>query len=206
MTGLTDYMISLLPERDSILSELEEIAKENGFPIVGPHVGQFLMLIARLKNAKRILELGSGFGYSALWFAKGSPENAEIICTDGSEENIKKANESFKRSGVDDRISLHIGSALEILNTLEGDFDIIFNDIDKEDYPVAFKAAVPRLRKGGLLITDNTLWSGRVLEPENKFKDHTKGVVEYNKLAFSDPTVISVILPIRDGLTVSMKL
>ena len=99
-----------------------------------------------------------------------------------------------------------MGDSIEIMNGLEGDFDIIFNDIDKEEYPDAYRAAIPRLRTGGLLITDNTLWSGRVLNKEPNIEAHTKGVLEYNDLAFRDISVISVILPVRDGLTISYKL
>ncbi|MFW9994915.1 MAG: O-methyltransferase [Candidatus Odinarchaeota archaeon] len=204
--GLSSYMLDLLPERDEVLSELEKIAAENEFPIIGPLTGQFLMIIARLMNAKRILELGSGFGYSALWFAKGLMEEGKIICTEGSEENAEKAREYFGRAGVSEKITFHVGSALDVMDTLDGEFDIIFNDIDKEDYPAAYKAAIPRLRKGGVLITDNTLWSGRILDTSGEVPDHVKGVLEYNRLAFTDPSVLSVILPVRDGLTVSFKL
>jgi len=181
---------------------MEEYAKERDFPIIGPLVGNFLMQYAVLSRANRILELGSGFGYSALWFAKANPE--EIICTDSSEEKKNMALDFFKRSGTK-KIKFIVGDALEILDQLKGDFDIIFCDIDKEAYPLAFQQSIPRLRKGGLLLTDNTLWYGRVLELKPD-RSSTEGVKEYNRLASTDSRVISTIIPIRDGLSVSIKL
>jgi len=203
MDGLHNYLISLLEEkRDNILLEMEAYAKSRGFPIVGPLVGQFLMQYTQMIRARRILELGSGFGYSAVWFGKGKT-NAEIICTDRSEDNKNVALSYFRRLKIDN-IRFIVGDALEIIKQLEGEFDIIFCDIDKKNYPKAFKIAIPRLRLGGLLITDNTLWKGRILESEPSGKS-TIGVQEFNKLAFSDPHVISTIVPIRDGLCVSLK-
>lgn len=203
MNGLHDYLLGLIEEkRERIFLDMEEYAKENEFPIIGPLVGNFLMQYAILSRADRILELGSGFGYSALWFAKANPK--EIICTDSSEEKKNMALDFFKRSGTKN-IKFIVGDALEILDQLKGDFNIIFCDIDKEDYPLAFQRSIPRLKKGGLLLTDNTLWYGRILESKPD-RTSTKGVKEYNKLIFSDSRVISTIIPIRDGLSVSLKL
>jgi predicted O-methyltransferase YrrM len=202
--GLHDYLLDLLgAERDSVLVEMENYAKEQDFPIIGPLVGQVLSQYTQLIDAKRILELGSGFGYSAIYFAKAAPE-AEIICTDISEENKNSSISYFKRLAISN-IKFIVGDSLEIINKLQGEFDIIFNDVDKEQYPEAFKLAVPRLRKGGILITDNALWYGRVLE-SNSRRESTKGVKEYNELAFSDPRVLSTMIPIRDGICVSIKL
>ena len=204
-TGITEYLMNLIAERDTILKEMELYADKHDFPIIGPLVGQFLMQYAKLVYAKRILELGSGYGYSAMWFAKATSSETTIICTDNSEHNKRLANEFFTKAHIDHRIIYHVGNALDILNSLEGEFDIILNDIDKDGYPQAFNAALPKLRTGGLMITDNTLWSARVLENPPKGKS-TKGVQEYNKLAFNDPRVLSMLIPIRDGVTVSLKL
>ena len=201
--GLHDYLDRLLPKRSDVFLEIEKYAEMEDFPIVGPLVGNILFQYAQLTKAKRILELGSGFGYSALWFSQASPN--EIICTDLSKDNIKRAMVYFEKAGVTDKIQFIEGDGLDILRQVEGEFDIIFNDIEKEDYPEAFKEAVPRLRKGGLLITDNVLWDGKVLDSSPK-EEATKGVKEYNRLAFSDPQVLSVIIPIRDGLGVSIKM
>ncbi len=203
MDGLHDYLLDLLgKERDTVLLEMEKYANKHEFPIVGPLVGQLLSQYTRLIDARRILELGSGYGYSAIYFAKAASDEAEIICTDTSEENKNLAFSYFKRSAVSN-IKFIVGDALEVINQLQGEFDIIFNDVDKQEYPLAFKLAVPRLRTGGLLITDNALWYGQVLE--SKPRESTKGVKEYNRLAFSDPRVFSTIVPIGDGICVSVK-
>ena len=202
--GLHNYLLDLLgAERDNVLVEMENYAREQDFPIIGPLVGQVLSQYTHLIDAKRILELGSGFGYSAIHFAKAAPE-AEVICTDVSEENKNLSISYFKRLAISN-IKFIVGDSFEILNKLQGVFDIIFNDVDKEQYPEAFKLSVPRLRKGGILITDNALWYGRVLE-SNPQRKSTKGVKEYNQLAFSDPRVLSTMIPIRDGICVSIKL
>ncbi len=199
------YMTTLLENRAVIYKEIEDYAEGINFPIIEPLVGILLNQYSRLIDAKRILELGSGFGYSALWFSEGMNEETEIICTDFKEENRKLALEFFRKARVRTRIDFRLGNAIEILDELEGEFDIIFNDVEKEDYPEVYIKAIPKLRKGGLLITDNTLWYGKVAQQE--ITDYqTKGSREYNKLAFEDSRVLSVILPLRDGLTVSMKL
>lgn len=203
--GLDEYLQNLIPKRDEILQQMEKIAEKNEFPIVGPQVGQVLMQYARLTKAQRIFELGSGYGYSAMWWHKATGEDSKIFCTDGDPENKIQAMEYFARAGVSPgKIQFLVGDAITQLNSVEGDFDIIYNDVDKEGYPDVFHAAVPRLRKGGLLITDNTLWYGKVID-ENP-DEATRGVIEYNRLAFNDERVLSMILPIRDGLCVSLKL
>ncbi|UCE14173.1 MAG: O-methyltransferase [Candidatus Heimdallarchaeota archaeon] len=204
MDGLHGYMLDLVEERDPVLLEMESYAKEQEFPIIGALVGRLLSHYTQLIDAKRILELGSGYGYSAIYFSKAASDDAEIICTDTSEENKSMAISYFQRLAITN-VKFIVGDGLEVINQLKGDFDIIYNDVDKEQYPQAFKVAVPRLRKGGLLITDNTLWYGRVLEATPK-RESTKGVLEYNRLAFSDERVYSIINPIRDGVCVSIKL
>ena len=198
------YMNSLLENRAQIYKEIEGYAKDIDFPIIEPLVGKLLNQYAHLIKAKRILELGSGFGYSAIWFSDGLNEETEIICTDLDEQNKTLAEKYFKEAEIKTKIDFRIGDALEILENLEGEYDIIFNDVEKEDYPEAYEKSVLKLKKGGLLITDNTLWYGKIIE--NNMNDlQTSGVKEYNKLAFSDIRVKSVILPIRDGITVSLK-
>lgn len=196
--ALNEYMHGLLPARDTVLAEMEEYARERRFPIVGPLVGNFFAQIASLTGARRIMELGSGFGYSALWFAGAIPADGEIICTDGDDANRQRAEEAFRRVGVDDRIRFHTGDALTVFAGIEGDFDLIFCDIDKHGYPDAFRAALPRLRPGGILIFDNALWSGRMLEGDESAD--TRGVAELNRLAFSAPQCRASLVPIRDGL------
>ncbi|MCG3221064.1 MAG: O-methyltransferase [Candidatus Heimdallarchaeota archaeon] len=203
--NIDKYIDSLISNRDPVFVEMETYATKISFPIVGPQVGQILMSYAKLMNATRILELGSGYGYSAIWFDKGMNEKGEIICTDFSHENELLAMKYFESTHIKSSIKYQIGNALEIMEQTEGEFDIIFNDVDKEDYPKTLLASIPKLRKGGVLITDNTLWYGSVIK-EGTIGDATQGVMEYNRLAFSDTRVISILLPVRDGLTISIKL
>jgi predicted O-methyltransferase YrrM len=199
------YMEALLENRSTIFKEIEDYARSIDFPIIEPLVGNLLNHYVNIIDARRILELGSGFGYSALWFSEGRDEKTEIICTDFKEENRKLAEKYFKKAKIKTKIDFKLGNALEILYGIEGEFDIIFNDIEKEDYPEVFEKAIPKLRKGGLLITDNTLWYGKVANRMN-IDYQTEGSREYNRLAFTDQRVKSVILPLRDGVTISVKL
>ena len=197
-------MNSLLENRSEIFKEVEQYAQEIEFPIIEPLVGNLLKQYAQIINAKRVLELGSGFGYSALWFSEGMEEQTEIICTDFEEKNRELALKYFKKAGVKTQINFMLGDGIKILEEIDGEFDIIFNDVEKEDYPDVYEKAILKLRKGGLLITDNTLWYGKVADKSNN-DYQTEGSRKYNKLAFSDERVSSTILPLRDGITISMK-
>ncbi len=204
--GLSEYILGLLPkERDDVLIEMENYAEKEEFPIIGPIVGHLLSFFTKITRPTKILELGSGFGYSAYYFAKHSDDDTEIICTDGDKENERRLFNYFDKTDYSKKITYKIGNALEIIEDFtEAEFDIIFNDIDKEDYPEAYKKSIPKLRKGGLLITDNTIWYNRVVE-DNPESEATQGVKEYNELAFNDQRVVSIIIPIRDGITISVK-
>jgi caffeoyl-CoA O-methyltransferase len=201
---LNEYMTKLLPQRDEVLSDMEKFARQNRFPIVGPLAGNFLRQMALAINAKNIFEMGSGYGYSACWFAKGMPQDGKIICTDGSDDNRQKAEDYFKRAGIESKIEFVVGDAREIIQQYDGPFDIIFNDIDKVGYPQAFDLAISRLRKGGLFITDNVLWSGRILHKRQE--ESTRAIIEFNRKLFNSPGILSSIVPIRDGLGMAIKL
>jgi predicted O-methyltransferase YrrM len=167
MGGITvepveDYLYSMLPARDEVLTEIESEAAKNKVPIVGPAVARVLYQLALISRAKTVFEMGSAIGYSTIWWARAVGDGGRIIYTDGDRKNADKARRYFERAGVADRITIHIGDALELLSEQKGQFDIIFNDVDKTDYPRVLKLAVPKVRPGGLFITDNTLWSGRV--------------------------------------------
>lgn len=216
--SIDDYLLDIIPERDEVLTEMEAYARANRFPIVGPLVGRVLHQLVLLTNPTRIFEMGSGFGYSAYWMAKALQKSeASIICTDGSQENADRAAGYLARGGIADRIDYRVGNALEIIDEIEGEFDIIYNDIDKDGYPEAFRKAIPRLRSGGLFITDNMLWMGRVItqepgsapegldEREKWFHDATIGVREVTQLLYSSPEVFTTIIPLRDGVSVALK-
>lgn len=200
------YMRGLLDRYDDpVLLEMEAEAKANGFPIVERQVGVTLEIITRAAGAERIFELGSGFGYSAYWFARGAEE---VHCTDGDPENAKKAESYLSRAGVWDRIRFQTGDAVEGLANVDGEFDIVYCDIDKHGYPAAWRAAKERVRVGGLYICDNVLWSGRVAEtdPDDRSPEWTAAIDEHNRMIAGDPAWASTIVPTRDGVMVATRL
>jgi predicted O-methyltransferase YrrM len=201
---INNYLHSLTPPRDAVLQEMERIGEEKGFPIIGPLVGRLLCQLAQLSRAQKIFELGSGYGYSAVWFSKGLQPGGKIICTDGSKENARMAARFFEQANISSLIDYRVGDALTLLNQEPGPFDIILNDIDKHEYPAAFTKAMPRLRRGGLLITDNVLWHGRVVSGDKE--PSTQSILKYNQMAYQSPEVFTTIIPLRDGVAVSMKL
>lgn len=198
------YLYDVIPYRDAVLTAMEEYAAKNNFPIVGPLVGRLLYVMTQATGAKRILELGSGFGYSAYWFAKAAGKDGIVLCTDSSEDNAEKAKEYFRKGKISNRLQFHVEPALSIFDLIEGEFDIIFNDVVKELYPKVFKKAVARLKKGGLLITDNALWKGKVLDEQPDAA--TAGVLTYTRLVYSSRELFNTIIPLRDGVIVSVKL
>lgn len=201
---IDEYVLSLLPSHDGVLREMEELARQVHFPIIGPMVGPFLRQLTLAMNAQSIFEMGSGFGYSAYWFAGGLRNGGKIVCTDTSEDNRRKALDFLGRAGFDSLVDFRVGDACEIIERFDGLFDIILNDINKKDYPRAFDLAIPRLRKGGVFITDNVLWSGRIL---NKRVDDTgRAILEFNHKLFNSNGLLSSIIPIRDGLGIAVKL
>lgn len=202
-SGLDSYLHTLTPVVHQVAKEMEEFAKSHQFPIVGPLVGRILCQYALISGAQRVLELGSGFGYSAFWWGVGTVPEGRIICTEGSAENVNRAELYLGRAGLWHKTEYLIGDALETMERLEGEFDIIFMDIDKDQYPEGFRKSFPRLREGGMFIADNVLWSGRVLDEDPD--SSTKGIQEFNRLIYSTPGAFSTILPIRDGLSVTLK-
>lgn len=198
------YIASLDGQADPVLAAMETLAARKSFPIIGRHAGALLALLARCIGARRVLELGSGYGYSALWFARALPEDGTIACTDLSRDNRDLAMNFFHTAGMEKRISFHVGDALVFARTQKGPFDIILNDIDKESYPASVDVAVPLLRPGGLFITDNTLWSGRVAD-ESVTDAATRAIRSFNKAVFARADLESLVIPLRDGLTVCRK-
>jgi caffeoyl-CoA O-methyltransferase len=202
------YLASLATTDDeSVLVEMEQYARERGFPIVGRLCGRFLEVMARSVNAKRIFEMGSGYGYSAYWFSRATGPDGEIHLTDMDPENEKKALDYLGRAGLDGPIHYHVASAFDAFNETSGDFDIVYCDIDKHEYPQAFELAKQRVRVGGLYMCDNMLWSGRVTgeEPDDSNPELTRTIDEANKLIAADPDWRSFILPIRDGVVCAVR-
>jgi caffeoyl-CoA O-methyltransferase len=200
------YIYELLPPRDAVVQEMEAYAEEHRVPIIGPAVARLLTLLVQVSGAMRIFEMGSAIGYSTIWLARAAGTKAKIFYTDGNPENARRAQEYFRTAGVAKRINVQVGNALELVKKTPGKFDFIFNDVDKHQYPDALRAALPKLKRGGLFITDNTLWSGkaaRAAAPEDK---DTRGVQEFNRLVYLSKELFPVLIPLRDGVTVCRKL
>lgn len=204
------YMRSLQDRHDEpVLLEMEKEATERGFPIVGRLVGVTVELLARGVGARRIFELGSGYGYSAYWFARAVGESGEVHCTDGDPQNEWKAADYLGRAGLWDRIRFHVSDAVSALATVAGEFDIVYCDIDKHGYPDAWRAARERIRVGGLYLCDNVLWFGRVVEhpPKDDVRPGwTEAILEHNRLIAEDERYLSAIVPTRDGVMAALRL
>jgi len=208
-----NYIYAMLPPRSAVLQEMERQAKERDIPIIGPAVARLLYQYAKLINAKSVFEMGSAIGYSTIWWAEAVGPSGKVHYTDGSRKNANEARGYFQQAGVADRIEVHIGDALELLSERKEQFDILFCDVDKHDYPRVFTMAAARVRKGGLFLIDNTLWSGRVAYaagnpdlPKSEPDKTTEGVVELNRLLYTSPDWYTTIVPLRDGVTVAMRL
>jgi predicted O-methyltransferase YrrM len=148
--------------------------------------------------------MGSAIGYSTIWLARAVPADGVVYYTDGDPENAARAEAYFKRAGVADKVEIMVGDALASLDQVSGEFDLIFNDVDKHQYPAVFTKAVPRIRRGGLLVADNVLWSGRVARSDDD--EWTRAIREFNRLLYSSPELFTTIVPLRDGVSVSLKL
>ncbi|MBI3404702.1 MAG: O-methyltransferase [Acidobacteria bacterium] len=197
------YLYRILPKRDAVLAEMERYAKKHDVPIIGPAVARLLSLMVQVSGAKRIFELGSAIGYSTIWLARTAGPGAEIYYTDGNPENAKRAQAYFRRAGVANRITVMVGDAFTSLARTPGKFDLIFNDVNKDQYPEAFRVAVPRIRRGGLFITDNTLWSGRVTRTSGDAR--TRAVQRFNRMVYASRELFPVLIPLRDGFTICRK-
>jgi predicted O-methyltransferase YrrM len=210
MGGIThgaveDYLYSILPERDAVLRDMEAEAQARNIPIVGPAVGRLLHQLARMIQARTVFEMGSAIGYSTIWWARAVGDGGRVIYTDGSRKNADEARRNLERAGVLDRVTIKVGDALEILSEQKESFDVVFNDVDKEDYPRVFRLARTRVRPGGLFVTDNVLWSGKVGQPESEADASTKAILEFNRLLYAAPEFMTTILPLRDGVAVALK-
>lgn len=192
---------------------LQQLTRETYQKILQPRMlsghyqGRLLSLISKLVNPKNILEIGTYTGYSALCLAEGMQANGAMHTIDINEELMDFQRRYFDKSAFGNNIHQHLGDALEIIPTLNKTFDLVFIDADKENYSAYFNLIIDKLNKGGIILSDNVLWSGKILETAFKKDDHaTPALIAYNKLLKDDPRVETVLLPIRDGLTISRKL
>ncbi len=203
--AIEEYLTHLSSPIHSVLKEMEERAEQINFPIMGPLVGRLLYFLVEYGHVHRILECGSGFGYSALWMALALPENGNITCIESNSQNIELAKHYFEKAGQLHKLTIMEGDALEILTTLQGTYDMVVNDIHKAQYPDSLPLILPRLRVGGILVTDNLLWKGDVAA-DTPTDPKTPFIQQYNKQLFSLPELFSTIVPIRDGVGISIKL
>jgi caffeoyl-CoA O-methyltransferase len=201
-----EYLDSLVPPRPPELRAMEANAGDTGFPIVGPASGHLCYQVARMIGARQIFELGSGFGYSTAWFARAVRENGGGVVHHvvWSEELSQQARQHLSALGYEDLIRYHVSEAVQTLREAEGPFDLIFNDINKHAYPDSLSAVEEKLRPGGVLISDNMLWSGRIFDPEDQTPD-TEGVREFTRRITADPAWVASLVPIRDGLIVAYR-
>jgi len=204
--AVTAYLDSLVPARDARLAAMEAEAAATDFPIIGPAAGYFCYLIARLVQARSVFELGSGFGYSTAWFARAVRENGGGIVhhTVWDAALSARARVHLGASGLADLVEFHVGEAVQTLRDTPGPFDLVFNDIDKAGYPAALAVIRERLRPGGVLLIDNLLWHGQVLDPADHSPD-TAGVRELTRLVTTDPAWTASVVPIRDGLLLARR-
>ena len=197
------YLHELASPDDPVLREMELLGAERSFPIVGPQVGRLLSVLAQAVSARRVIELGSGFGYSAYWFARAVGPEGQVILTEQSPERAAEARGFLERGGLLDRVRIEVGDGLEIVDRVGGEFDVVFNDIDKERYPQVLDKAAAALRPGGLLISDNMLWFGSVLD-DPPVDASTQGVCELTRLLYESDDFRTVLIPLRDGVSVSI--
>lgn len=202
-----DYLDALAPPGDPVLAEMEKRGEERDFPIVGRVVGRFLEQQARGIGARRVVELGSGFGFSAYFFARAVGEGGRVVCSELDESNAAAAEGFLSRAGLWDRVDFHVGDAAEVLAGVEGDVDVVFCDADKPRYPEHWRNAAERIRVGGLYVCDNTLWYGRAAtgEPTPDREGWTEAIREHNEAVFADDRYLASLLPLRDGVLTALR-
>lgn len=205
------YMRELTASDDEpVLLEMEQLAADEGFPIVGRLCGRWLEVLARSISARRIFEMGSGFGYSAYWFSRATGPDGEIHLTDMDPANEERALGFLGRAGLDGPIEYHVSDAFEAFAATEGEFDIVYVDIDKGDYLRAWETGRERVRVGGYYICDNMLWSGRVTDEPPEGEDDrpawTAAIDATNRAIASDTRFRATINPTRDGVVAALRI
>ncbi|MGH3366632.1 MAG: O-methyltransferase [Nocardioidaceae bacterium] len=207
--GVEEYLTGLAETEygDDVLLAMEARAEEHGFPIVGRATGRFLEVAARSIGARRVMELGSGYGYSAYWFCRAVGPGGEVVCTDGDPDNASRAEDYLSTAGVWERVRYRVGDALEGMAAETGDFDIVYCDVDKLGYPDCFRAARERIRVGGLWLCDNVIWSGHVATGTDRqgLEGWTAAIQEHNRLVAEDDRFVGTVVPIRDGVTFALR-
>ncbi|MEA3317791.1 MAG: O-methyltransferase [Bacteroidota bacterium] len=202
------YLTKYSETEDSVLQELN---RETNLKVLRPRMisgniqGKFLEMITKMINPKKILELGTFTGYSAICFAKGLSENGKLHTIEINDELEDFILKYFEKAKVLNKITLHIGNAIDILPNLDNDFELVFIDADKRQYIEYYNLVIDKVKPGGFILADNVLWNGKVIEMGKPDDEYTKGIMEFNKYIKNDKRVENVILPLRDGLTLIRK-
>ena len=201
---IDDYLYRIAPPRDRLLEKMEEYAESNSVPIIGPLVGRFLYNLAKASQSKRVLEIGTAIGYSGIWLGRAiTPAKGSLTTIDMDPGRVKIAKQNIAEAGMDRTVKVIEGNALKVIPTLKDEYDMIFLDSDKDVYPDAFKMSLPLLRRGGLFVADNALWGGDVAKG-GQSKD-TQSMIKFNRLVTESRDMSTVIVPLRDGVLVSLK-
>lgn len=200
------YLNDLLPRRDAVLRDMERYAAKHQVPIIGPACGRLLYQLARLVRARRVFEMGSAIGYSTLWLARAVGPEGAVYYSDGDPANAERARNYLRRAGMLGRVRIQVGDALHLLQSTQGQFDLVFNDVNKIQYSEVFRLAVPRVRVGGLFVTDNVLWSGRAAHAARREDADTRAIQKFNRLLYRSPQLFTTVVPLRDGFAVCERI
>jgi caffeoyl-CoA O-methyltransferase len=201
-----EYIVGLFGAEDELLARLREEADRTGLPpiSISSDEGRLLQVLLTAIGARRVLEVGTLGGYSAICMARALPPDGRILSIEIEDKHATFARKYIERAGLDDRIEVRVGRALDLLPSLDGErFDAVFLDADKEPLPTYFDWALRLVRPGGLIIGDNALWGGRVYDGDES-DDRTRGVREFNRRMATDPRVLGIIVPTHDGVAVAV--
>ncbi len=202
------YIEKLVGEGDRlqkwVYRKSQELSGRGVFPI-DPTRGRFLELLARVKSPDRVLEIGSGAGYSALWFMKGMGQKGTLDAIEVDSKVIEVLKAVIEKAGLEGRVNIHHGSALQILRKMKVPYDLVFIDADKDEYPVYLDEALRLTRPGAAILADNMLWSGATIRGDRS-REGVQGIMEYTKRIFADQRLASIIIPLGDGLALSQRI
>jgi predicted O-methyltransferase YrrM len=203
------YLASLNQESSAVLEEIARAGGRDDLPLVDAEVGALLRVLVLATRAMRVLEIGTAIGYSGVWMASVLPQGGMLVTMEFDEQRAKQARENFSRAGVADKVSVIIGDAQRMLHKVSGPFDVIFQDGNKKLYGPMLDKLVRLLRPGGLLITDNVLWNGEIVPgfTASRQRDPEDGaaIARYNEQIYSHPLLLTSIVPLRDGVAISVK-
>jgi len=203
------YLASLNRTHDGVLDEIARAGQARNLPLVDAEVGMLLRVLATAVGARRVLEIGTAIGYSAIWIAGALPADGSLLTMEMDQARAREARDNLARAGVGDRVHVMVGDAKLLVSKVSGPFDLIFQDGDKQLYTPLLDRLVSLLRPGGLLVTDNVLWDGEVvpgyLPKPVRNADDTRAITEYNERIAAHPALITSLVPMRDGVSISVK-